>query len=86
MNEGKLRFVVPVILSAVGISLTLLLANTLAGYIIRVYPRADLVPAIASERMAGDVWTILIAIVPIIFIEYMVLALPLAAVFMALNK
>jgi len=86
MNEGKLRLVVPAILAATGICLTLLLANTLAGYIIRVYPEADLVPAIESERMTGDVWTILLAIVPVIFIEYMVLALPLAAVFMALNK
>lgn len=86
MNEEKLRFAVPAILAASGICLTLLMANSLAGYIIRVYPGADLVPAIRNESMAGDVWIILIAIVPIIFIEYLVLALPLAAVFMALNK
>jgi len=86
MIEGKLRFIVPAILAATGIYLTLLLANTLAGYIIRTYPEADLIRAIAHESMAGDVWTILVAIVPVIFIEYVVLALPLTAVFMALNK
>ncbi len=86
MNEGKLRFIVPAILAATGIYLTLLLANTLAGYIVRTYPEADLTRAIAHESMAGDVWTILVAIVPVIFIEYVVLALPLTAVFMALNK
>ena len=86
MNEGRLRFAVPAILAATGICLTLLMANSLAGYIIQAYPGADLVPAIRNESMAGDVWIILIAIVPVIFIEYLVLALPLAAVFMALNK
>jgi len=86
MNEGKLRFAVPVILAATGICLTFLLANSLAGYITRVYPGADLIPAIRHESMVGDVWTILVAIVPVIFIEYVVLALPLTVVFMALNK
>ncbi len=86
MNEGKLRLAVPAILAATGICLTFLLATTLASYIIRVHPDADLVPAIASERMTGDVWTILVAILPIILIEYMVLALPLTVFFIALNK
>ena len=86
MNEGNLRLVVPAILAAIGIYLTLLLANILAGYIIREYPGADLIPVIVREGMAGDVWTILVVIVPIILIEYMVLALPLAASFLALNK
>ena len=86
MNEGNLRLVVPAILAAIGICLTLLLANTLAGNIIRVDPGADLIPVIVREGMAGDVWTILVVIIPVIFIEYMVLALPLAAVFMVLNK
>ena len=86
MNEGKLRFVVPVILSAIGIGLTFLLANTLAGSIVRVYPGADLVPAITRETLAGDVWTVLVVLFPVIFIEYLVLALPIAALFMALHK
>jgi len=86
MNDGKLRFVVPVILSAIGIGLTFLLANTLAGFIIRVYPGADLVPVIARESLAGDVWTVLVVVFPIIFIEYLVLALPLAAIFIGLHK
>ncbi len=86
MNEGKLRFVVPVILSAMGIGLTLLMANTLAGSIVRVYPEADLVPAITRETLAGDVRTVLVAVFPVIFIEYLILALPLAAIFMALHK
>ena len=86
MNEGKLRLVVPAILAVIGIYLTLQLANILAGNIIQVYPGADLVPAIAPERMAGDVWTVLVSIVPVIFIEYIVLSLPLAAIFMVLNR
>ena len=86
MNEGKLRFVVPVILSAMGIGLTFLLANTLAGYIVRVYPVADFVPAITRETLVGDVRIVLVAVLPVIFIEYLVLALPLAAFFMALHK
>jgi hypothetical protein len=86
MNEAKHRFVVPAILSAIGICLTFLLANTLAGFIIRAYPGADLVPAITRETLAGDVWTVLVVVFPVIFIEYLVLALPLAAIFMALHK
>ena len=86
MNDGKLRFVVPAILSAIGIGLTFFLANTLAGSIVRVYPGADLVPAITRETLAGDVWTVLVAVFPVIFIEYLVLSLPIAAVFMALHK
>ena len=86
MNEGKLRFVIPAILSVIGIYLTLLLANALAGHIIIVYPGADLVPAITRETLAGDVWTVLVVVFPVIFIEYLVLALPLAAIFMGLHK
>ncbi|MHA3963293.1 MAG: hypothetical protein AM325_007105 [Candidatus Thorarchaeota archaeon SMTZ1-45] len=83
-NDYK-RFIVPLIFSAIGMILTFWMTQILVARVINIRPVIDLVPAI-DGTLNFDISFLLMLLIPIFFIEFLVLTLPFAFIMLLFAK
>ena len=83
--ESKKKFYLPVLFSIVGILSTFLLTNMLSSGLAEVDPAYDLVTAFPGSTQV-DVSSLLFLLLPIYFVGFFALALPIALLMILFNK
>jgi len=82
--ENKNRFIIPIIFSILGIVITFFIVHDLSATISSRFP-FDLVPRIAGG-IVQDVQFLLYLFLPIYFVVYLILTIPMALLMIVFNK
>ncbi|MGY5876711.1 MAG: hypothetical protein RTU30_13265 [Candidatus Thorarchaeota archaeon] len=81
----RARFVLPVLLSIIGIILTLGIVNYLAGILAERAPAMDTVSVIPGN-VAVDAPSLIYVMLPVYIIEFFILTIPIAVIMLIVNK
>lgn len=84
MDEYK-RFIIPVVFSIIGITLSLWITRVLANQVLFIRPGFDLVAAVDGS-LSFDINFLLMLLFPIFVIEFLLLALPFAFLMLLIAK
>ncbi|MFW9892778.1 MAG: hypothetical protein ACFFFO_11275 [Candidatus Thorarchaeota archaeon] len=85
MSDDYKRFVLPILFSAAGIILTLFLTRNLTLTVTGLLPTFDLITAV-DGTVGFDVNFLLLILIPIFFIEFIILTLPIALILLVIAR
>ena len=83
--ENKNRFLIPIIISIVGIAITFFVTQDLSTRLLRDVPGYDLVPGITGTLQA-DIRFLLYLFFPVAIVVYLLLTIPMALLMIIYNK